>query len=545
MKHNLNKILKQSLKDICCSWFLFIPVAVLLLMAGCTGQGGKGQAGRTPQPSDTLYTREAAMRIYGYQPERALLIVDSAVVVGNLTEWQANQCRARIYSGTQMYDQTDSLLGGQKNIRFEQARIIGEKLLTNDSVKASHRDLLDVLEVLSYTARMQNDTARWFKRSRQYVDLCHLMGPSQQTNALRTEAEIGAALCAMGRQAEGMVKMDSVIYELEATFHSDHDRSAFNELDALIIACKRKIVQLGVNEQYSETLPLARLILEHLDDYEQHPEIYHDGCDREPETDKERADYIRFYRAQAENYIAAAYTSLGDQGNMLAAFEKIEDGVRKATAREQLAYYQALQQRIESEHQHDIARKAMYFSACICVLLLLLIIFVAVVVFKSRAISRKNMILAQQIAETANYREKYWENMRTENESLPEVANDDTLTDEQLFQRINDVVVREKLFLNPHFERQSIMERFHLSKDRVGSIFSKGSKYGRISNYLQQLRLDYSAMLLVTQPDMSIVQIATDSGFSSTSYFSSSFRQHFSMSPSDFRRDALKSADRH
>lgn len=521
------------------SCILLTPVVVMTMMAGCAGCNSEHPTHK-PQASDTLYTREAAMRIYGYQPERALQILDSAVIVGNLKDWQADQYRARIYSSTQMYDEADSLLGGTVNARLDKARRIGERLLKNDSIKADKRNLLDVLEVLCNTARMQNDTTRWIRRSRQYVALCHLMGPDQQTNALRTEAEIGAALCAMGRHAEGMAKMDSVIYELEATFHSEHDRSAFNELDALIIACKRKIVQLGNNERYNETLPLARLILEHLDDYEQYPDAYHDGCDREPETDDERADYIRFYRAQAQNYIAAAYTSLGDQGNMLAAFEKIEEGVRKATAREHLAYYQALQQRIETEHQQDIARKAMYFSACIGVLSILLVCFVVVVVFKNRAISRKNTILAQQIAETANYREKYWENKRTEDGLPSEETDADALTDEQLFMRINEVIVREKLFLNPRFERQIIMERFGLSKDRVGSIFSKGSKYGRISNYLQLLRLDYSAMLLVTNPDMSIVQVAADSDFSSPSYFSTSFRQHFSMSPLDFRRNALK-----
>lgn len=540
MKQNLNLITINAFQYMIKACLLSIVVGALTTVVGCTNTEKKQNPAREPQPSDTLYTQEAAMRIYGYQPERALQIVDSAVIVGHISEWRADQCRARIYSLTQMYDQADSLLGGPKDVRLEKARVIGERLLSHDSIKADKRDLLDVLEVLSYTARMQNDTARWIQRSHQYVDLCHQMGPSQQTNALRTEAEIGAALCTMGHHDEGMAKLDSVIYELEATFHNERDRGAFNELDALIIAMKRKIVSLGTSDRYTETLPLARLILEHLDDYELHPDNYHDGSDREPETEQERADYIRFYRRQAQNYIAAAYASLGDQGNMIAAFEKIEEGVRKATVREHIAYDQALQQRIEAEHQREIVRKVMFFSTCIGVLTLLLVVFVVVVVFKNRAISRKNKILAQQIAETANYREKYWENKRTENESQAEPTELDAMTDEHLFQYINDVIVREQLFLNPHFERQTIMDRFHLSKERVGTIFSKGSKYAKLSSYLQALRLDYSAVLLVGSPEKSIVQVATESGFSSNTYFCSCFRQHFSMSPSDFRKNALK-----
>lgn len=110
------------------------------------------------------------------------------------------------------------------------------------------------------------------------------------------------------------------------------------------------------------------------------------------------------------------------------------------------------------------------------------------------------------------------------------------LTDEQLFQHINEVVVREGLFLDPKFERQTIMDRFNLSKERVGTIFSKGSSFTKLTNYVQQLRLEYAAKLLVEQPDLSIVQVANQCGFSSNTYFSDRFRQRFDMTPSEFRK---------
>ena len=55
-------------------------------MIGCTGSGGTK---RVPQANDTLYTEKAAMDVYGTQPERALEIIDSAEMVGNLTEDRA------------------------------------------------------------------------------------------------------------------------------------------------------------------------------------------------------------------------------------------------------------------------------------------------------------------------------------------------------------------------------------------------------------------------------------------------------------------------
>ena len=67
-------------------------MAALLIM-GCTEKGKDTAGSREPQASDTLYTWRAAMQVYGYQPERALQIIDSAVIVGNMSEVWADANR--------------------------------------------------------------------------------------------------------------------------------------------------------------------------------------------------------------------------------------------------------------------------------------------------------------------------------------------------------------------------------------------------------------------------------------------------------------------
>ena len=542
---------------------LYLIIIVLAaILSGCTGGDGskggsqKSGANRAPLPTDTLYTRQLAMSIYAYQPLQALQIVDSALILGNMSEVQAEQCRARIYSHTQMYDQVDSLLGGPKDIRLDSAQAIGERLLNNDTIKADLKRLRDVMEILVYTDRMQNDTLGWIERSRQLVDVCREMGPEAEADALRTEAEIGAALCAMGQEKEGMAKMDSAIAILneelrmkneefatahpttqaDSSFFILHSSFKFNELDALIIALKRKIVILGSHNRYAETLPLSRQIIERLDDYEAHPDLYHDGSCREPKSDQKRDDYIRFYRNQAQSYLTAALASLGERGDMLTAFRQIEDGVREATAREHIARYNALQQQVEAKLQQAKADRATLIAVGIGIFALLFLVLAVVVILKNREISRKNRILAQQIADSLNYKELYLQERQTHEPKSTAVEDLNTLSDEQLFQHIHDVIVRERLFLDPKFERQTIMDRFQLSKERAGAVFSKGSEHTKLTNYIQQLRLEYAAKLLVEQPDMSIVQIAAECGFSSHKYFSDRFRLHFSMTPSEFRK---------
>ena len=243
---------------------IFVTIAVLII--GCTG--------KTPLPSgkskglgrDTLYTRKAAMDIYAYQPLRALQIIDSAVIVGNINDVRADMARARIYCSTQRKDQLDSLLGGPKGVSYDTARAIGERVLKHDSVKVDLKKQKEILEILISVARMQEDTVRWLQRSGELINVCHRLGPGLETDALRTEAEMGAALYLMGQQEKGIAKLDSAIFQLESSLLGEDKGRAFNELDALIIALKRKIVVISTDDKYAEILPLARSIIERLDD---------------------------------------------------------------------------------------------------------------------------------------------------------------------------------------------------------------------------------------------------------------------------------------
>ena len=535
---------------------LTILVSVLTLMVGCTGRAdSSSESSRTDkgihriaQASDIRYTRQAAMHIYAYQPVKALQILDTAVMLGNLSDFEADISRTRIYSSTVMIDQLDTMLNGPKGICFDTARAIGERLLEHDSVKANLKRQLNVLESLANAARRQDDMARWLQRSRQYVDVCHQLGTDQKTNAMRAEADIGAALYSMGQEEQGKAMLDSVIDRL-----SEMPSLKFNELDVLVVALKRKINILASEDKYEETLPLSYRIIELLDDFEQHPDNFHDGSYREPKDTNQRADYIEFYRNKAQNLITAAYASMGEHGNMIEAFNRIERSVRKAMAREHTAQYHALEMQMEDESQQAKAKRAQLITAFVCVFALLVIVFAIFVIFKNRAIRNKNRFLVQQITDTVKYKKMYWEEMRKREQEKEEIRRRvqeqeqestvpidlNKLTDKQLFQYVHETILRERLYLDSTFGRQTLIDRFHLSKERVGSIFSKGSEYAKITNYIQIQRMEYAAKLLIVQPDKNIKQVSIECGFSNPTYFSNCFRQHFGISPTDFRQDML------
>ena len=506
-------------------------MAVLVLTLGCTGSDKRAENKR-PQPTDTVYTQRAAMAVYGYDPVRALQIIDSAVIVGNLSEVRADVERARIYSMTQVKAQMDSLLHGPKGTSLDSGRIIGERLLAHDSLKQDLNLRQQLLEILVYTARMQQDTLTWMQRSRELVDVCRQEGA--ETEALRTEAELGAALYYAGKPAESLSKLDSVIATLCSL-----DPFRFNELDAFIIASKRKIGVLNSMKRFAETLPLSHRIKELLDDYEQHPDKYHDGSHREPKDATKRTDYIRFYRSQAQNFVSAAYAALGERGSMEETFYEIESTVRDATAREHQARYNALQQQMEAERQRaDVQRNALIAWGA-ALLALLALCFVVVVYRKNRNIRQKNRVLAQQLTDL-------YDNTRpaatTVDATSPAVDADlQSTSAEDLYRYIRDEVIRLQLYTDPGFGRQSIIERFHLTKDVASRVFSQGSDHSSISDFINNCRLDHARRLLVSRPDMSIADIATASGFGVRTTFTRSFKAKHGLTPSEFREQQEQS----
>lgn len=509
--------------------------AMAVLITACMGSGGGNS--KTSQPTDTVYTQEAAMAVYDYQPQRALQIIDSAVIVGNLSEVWADVNRARIYSQSQMTEQLDSLLSGQtegnasewyqEGVRLDTARAIAERLMLHDSVKASPALRQNVLEILIYTARRQQDSVRWLQRSRELVDVCRQQGA--ETEALRTEAELVASLYYTGRKEQSLARLDSVTAAL-----SSLEPFRFNELDALIIASKRKIGVLNSTGHYAEVLPVARRIIELLDDYEQHPDRYHDGTYREPADSAERNDYIRFYRSQAQNLITSAYAALGNRGSMEETLYEVERTVRDATAREHVARYNALQQQMQRREAEARADRIRLQAIGIFVIALLAIAFAIVVYRKNRDIRQKNRVLAQQLTELYDNTRPAAAEEATGSEASG-CEEPEEWSAEETYRHIRDEVIRLQLYTDPGFGRQSVIERFHLTKDRASRVFSQGSEHNSISDFITECRLDHARRLLVSRPDMSIADIAAASGFGVRTTFTRSFKAKHGLTPTEFR----------
>ena len=282
---------------------------------------------------------------------------------------------------------------------------------------------------------------------------------------------------------------------------------------------------------------------------------------RYPEAVKVNDDLIQKIRAHGDTLgemmncakwgLAEVYQKMGNYKqatDLYVQVLEINDTLKarqaQNTAQELAAIYHDQEQKQTIQEQEIANTRKNYILVIVLAVLIGVIAYTVIIVRQKRIISQKNRSLVKQITEAMTYKELY----NNEKARLAELTSQDkndqqsdpptdlnAMTDEQLFQHVTEVIERERLFLDPRFERQTVIDRFQLSKERVGNIFSQ-SEHAKLTNYIQQLRLEYAAQLLVEQPERSIVQIATDSGFSSHKYFTDRFRQYFSMTPTEFRK---------
>lgn len=585
--------------------YLLYMSVVALLLTGCTGGGTSRK--RVPQAGDTLYTEERAMAIYDSLPERALLILDSAEVVGNMTDYRAGLFRAKVLSKSTAMQQQDS------------AVIICEALLRHDEAQRNIVFRGDVLELLVNASRIRHDYEEMVHWTTELAQL--LRGQGLATEALRTDADLGLAMTHIGQVDEGLAKIDNAIRQLDMT-------TKFNELDAWLIAAKRKINVLQEQEIRSdEVITLANQIQQRLDDFAAHPDDYHDGTYREPPKE-DIPTYHDFYYAQACAYKAAAYTAqgnraaaqreivafrqypyshsldgrmiiaqtqgrLGDYETMLATYDDFErymvseddtlngarieilrgraeaanafghttqaydymnrydelksqlsDNLQRSKAHLYAARYHTLELETALHQERVIHMKNLFVNVLIGMVLFIVVAAAVYLYRQRRLLSEKNYILVQKIEDAQEYKRLY-QSLKTQKNSDTVNSDDATdatrleaMTDAELFDYISDVVRHEQLFLRPVCDRQTLVERFHLSEKRIGAAFSKGSPYGNVSNFVRNARLEYACQLLRKSTTMSIADVAAASGFPSYPRFAMDFKAAYSISPTEYRRQS-------
>ena len=568
-------------------------LVLILVFASC---GRNNSARHIPNLGDTPYQADSVLVAYGYHPNRALVMLDSALLLGNINEYRAKFIRAKIYSKSLLKQRQDSAI------------LICEQLLQHDSVIHAPQERENILDLLMITSRTKVDFEGYVKWATQKAEVCRLQG--EETEQWRTEAEIGMVMAHLGQPEEGMEKIDEAIRQLD-------EPGSIDRMDAFIIAVKRKITVLNDKGRYAEVIPLAQRILDRLEHYEQHASAYAEDSYRLSWSDSpaDRDRYIDFSRAQANGFLAGAYAMTGDtphareclsrfnqsgyghsfsarrmiipaqmalgmydeamatsdevvyrmgrdtinddyavilrdravvaraKGHVGEAYnlmnrhanlvKVLSDSLHASEAHDYAARYHAQEQELKIQEAQTASRIKSIIIGVIFLLFVIAGVFSFYYRRQRQIISEKNRALVRMINGTPFVAPV---DEIEGAEDTDEVSDSEEPEDTSaLFETIDTTIRTEHLYANVSLQRQDVCTRFCITRHTLNNLLAQHVGSSSFPQYINNIRMEEALPLLRDSASMTIAAIATAVGFTPAN-FREQFKRQYGVTPQEYRQ---------
>ncbi|MCR5316335.1 MAG: helix-turn-helix domain-containing protein [Bacteroidaceae bacterium] len=95
-------------------------------------------------------------------------------------------------------------------------------------------------------------------------------------------------------------------------------------------------------------------------------------------------------------------------------------------------------------------------------------------------------------------------------------------------------VNKEKPFTDPDFDYYALIEFMGVSRDEFCRLIPRYTDPERTKDYINSLRAEYAAKLLMEHSDDSMENIVSKCGFKDTAAFNSAFKFSFGITPTDY-----------
>ena len=259
---------------------LFLSAA--LAMTGC---GGHGAHIASNGGADTVYTEPKAMSIHLKDPERALAMIDSAVIVGNIS-WERGEYLKAV---TQYGGLDNKMLAKQTCLDLLEALSLSGRA---GGEAPDSLTLMDTYVLLVAIEKQFDDNAAIIRYATEASRLAHHFDDLAEMG--RMEATIAGVMSTMGKDEEGILRLRTVIEEMRQI-------DSFDGVNAYHYTTLRLLHILLENKRHAEIVPLCESLLQRIDELGQHPERF---------TMKEGFDpseFVDFARGQTLAFLTTAY----------------------------------------------------------------------------------------------------------------------------------------------------------------------------------------------------------------------------------------------
>lgn len=105
----------------------------------------------------------------------------------------------------------------------------------------------------------------------------------------------------------------------------------------------------------------------------------------------------------------------------------------------------------------------------------------------------------------------------------------------RMFKRVEKIIVDEKRYLIPRLSREELIIATNIPKNKFAPLFRKCTDKS-FTTFLNDLRLDLAAKLLVEHPEYTVEAVAQECGLPKMQTFYRLFMERYKMTPSHYRR---------
>ena len=284
----------------------------------------------------------------------------------------------------------------------------------------------------------------------------------------------------------------------------------------------------------------------------------------------EHGDTINYHMMSVKRMLGQAYQARGDFKRAAAYFEALAVLTDSLKRREQLsaAMDLAIAHDVhEKEQQLQATAARLRIHNILLVSALAIVLLLAVLLWRSLyymyTIRRKNKAMVDTVAELLSYKERllYAAGQAEQRFVSVPVTGDSDAGDGlgkddkeagggvqaragedgddrkamRLFEQLDRKINEQRLFLNPGLSREDLMRLINISKNQIAQVIQAGTGTN-LAGYLNGLRMEYAARLLIRYPEYTVNAIAQDAGIPNLSSFHRLFKNRFGMTPSEFRR---------
>ena len=281
------------------------------------------------------------------------------------------------------------------------------------------------------------------------------------------------------------------------------------------------------------------------------------------QSDTVSYDYLNFHLA----YKAQAYRGMGNdrelihtQDQMLVLTDSLRQREKQNAVLELATIYETGEKEaLLQEQKVSLTVRNVVIVAAVLVILLMGIL-VWRTVHNAHVIKEKNRVMVKTIREQLVYKEEAMNSraeiytlgrqlkelratIMPESEEMNEVPEVAIPGDTEVvakaanlaaFERLNYIVITEKLYLNPDLSRDDLMRLIHVNKNSIAQILQDGANV-KLNEYINNLRIDYAVHLICANPDYSFDAIGKSAGFAVPGTFYAAFKKKTGMNPKEYR----------